>query len=369
MYSNQNDHFYMAEALRQAKKGEYSVRVNPRVGCVIVKDGKIIGCGYHAHQGHPHAEINALNSIKNNDTADATAYITLEPCLHYGRTPPCVDALIKAELNRVVVAMTDPNPLVNGKGLEKLNKQGIKISSNILENEARELNKGFIKRLTRKLPYITTKSAISLDGVIALANGESKWITSEQARYDAHKLRARSCAILTGVGTVIADDPKLTVRLSEDGNDYLNPTRVILDTNFSIPLGANVLKEPGRTLIYTCSENVEKQNALHSKNVEIVNINKCGRHVDILAVMQDLAEREINEVLVESGPTLMGVLIENSMIDEMIIYMAPHLLGAGNIGIANLTKLKNIKDRIQLNIIETSIIGEDLKIKANPIYK
>jgi len=358
----------MAEALRQARKGEYSVRINPRVGCVIVKGGEIIASGFHARHGQAHAEINALNSAKENSEG-ATTYITLEPCAHQGNTPPCVEALAQAKISRVVIAMQDPNPLVNGKGLEKLNQHGIETSCNILEKEAKELNKGFIKRITTNLPYITTKSAISIDGKTAIASGESKWITGDEARYDVHKIRARSCAILTGVDTVIADDPLLTARLSNtDARELVQPTKVILDTNLRTPLNAKILQPPGKVLIYTCSNDKEKLAALHIENVEVILVEEVDGAVDIESAMQNLASRCINEVLVEAGSTLIGKFVEKSMVDEMIVYIAPHLLGNSEYGLANLSNITSMQDRINLEIVDNKIIGRDIKITAKPRF-
>ena len=358
----------MAEALRQARKGKFSVRINPRVGCVLVKGEKIIASGFHACYGQAHAEINALNNAKEK-TEGATAYITLEPCSHQGNTPPCVEALVQAKIFRTVIAMQDPNPLVNGKGLEKLNQHGVKTSCNVLEKEAKELNKGFIKRITTNLPYITTKSAISIDGKTAIASGESKWITGDDARYDAHKIRAQSCAIVTGVDTVIADDPLLTARLSNtETRELVQPTRVILDTNLRTPLGAKILKPPGKVLIYTCSTDEERAAALRNENVELIFVNQIDSAVDIELAMQNLASRGINEVLVEAGPTLIGKFLEKSMVDEMIIYLAPRLLGNSEYGLSNLSAIKSVQDRIDLEIVDNKIIGRDIKITAKPKF-
>ncbi len=363
-----NDHFYMAEALRLARKGEYSVRINPRAGCVIVKNEKIIGSGYHVVYGQSHAEVNALDSVKES-AEGATVYVTLEPCAHQGNTPPCVEALIHSKVARVVAATEDPNPLVNGKGLKKLQEHGIEISCNVLKKEAQELNKGFFKRITTHLPYITTKSAISLDGKTALASGESMWITGEEARYDVHKLRARSCAILTGVGTVVADDPQLTSRLSEDDSKGLvQPIKVILDSTLRIPLTANVLHSTSNVIIYTLSQDEDKLRALQKENIEVLQVEKFKGHVNIEMVMRDLANRGVNEVLIESGPTLIGNFIESSMVDEMIIYLAPQLLGCSDFSLANIYSITSMQDRIDLKIIENKMIGRDIKLTTKPKF-
>ena len=358
----------MAEALRIARNGEFSVRINPRVGCIIVKEGNVIGSGYHARYGEAHAEVNALNNAKEN-TEGATAYVTLEPCAHQGNTPPCVEALAQAKISRVVVAMQDPNPLVNGRGLQKLKQQGIETSCNILENEAHDLNKGFIKRIKTNLPYITTKSAISIDGKTAITSGESKWITGEEARYDVHKIRARSCAIITGISTVIADNPLLNARLSNiDVRELVQPIRVILDSTLQIPSNAKILQPPGKVLIYTCNKDKEKSATLHNNNVEVILAEEVDDTVDLEFIMHNLANRGINEVLVEAGPTLIGKFLKKSMVDEMIIYIAPHILGNSKYGLANITEIKSMKERVDLDFVENKIIGRDIKLTAKPRF-
>ncbi len=361
----------MAHALRLARKGLFSVRINPRVGCVIANRGGIIASGYHARYGQPHAEINALHNAPE-DINGATIYVTLEPCAHQGNTPACAPVLAAAKVARVVAAMQDPNPLVNGKGLAYLRQHGIKTSCNVLASEAAELNQGFIKRMTLKRPYVTLKSAISLDGKTALATGESKWITNEHARLDVHRLRARSCAILTGVNTILHDNPQLTVRLSKTGlgTDLPPepPARVIIDTHLRTSPSAEILRPAGQVIIYTCCGHTEKIQALRARNAEVLEIKPAGKHVNLTDVMQDLAHRGINEILVEAGATLAGSLLEDQLVDQLIIYMAPHLLGHTSRGLVKLPAINTMQDRIDLQIANVKFVGNAIKIQAKPIY-
>ncbi len=365
-----NDHAYMAEALRLAQKGLFTVRVNPRVGCVLVKQGKIIGSGYHARHGQSHAEVNALNSATEN-VENATAYVTLEPCTHQGNTPPCVEPIVAARVARVVVATRDPNPLVNGKGLEYLKQHGIETRCHVLEKDAQELNRGFIKRIIANQPYVTVKTAISMDGRTALTSGESKWITGEHARLDVQKLRASSCAILTGIETILYDDPSLTVRLSRQDlgieEEFEQPARVILDTSLRFPETAKVLKSPGKVIVYTCSDNDEKSTALRRRNVEVTRVNMSANRVELESVMHDLASRGINEVWTEAGATLTGSLLEQNLVDKMIIYMAPCLIGDSDRGLARLSSITTMRDQMALKIEETRFVGNDIRITAKPL--
>jgi len=360
----------MAEALRLAQKGLFTVRVNPRVGCVLAKQGKIIGGGYHVRHGQSHAEINALNGATEN-VENATAYITLEPCAHQGNTPPCVESIVAAKIARVVVATMDPNPLVNGKGLAYLKQHGIKTRCHVLEKDAQELNKGFIKRITANQPYVTVKTAISMDGRTALTSGESKWITGEHARLDVQKLRARSCAVLTGIETILYDDPSLTVRLSKQDleieEEFEQPARVILDTNLRLPETAKVLKFPGKVIVYTCSDDDEKTAALQRRNVEVARANMSANRIELKSVMYDLANRGINEVWTEAGATLTGSLLEQNLVDEIVIYMAPCLLGDSDRGLARLSSITKVRDRMALKIEETRFVGSDIRITAKPL--
>ncbi len=363
-----NDHAWMAEAIRLAQKGLYTTRANPRVGCVIVKEGNAIARGYHAFPGRHHAEINAINNATES-IENAVVYVTLEPCVHDGKTPPCVESLVAAKVGRVVAATEDPNPLVNGKGLAYLSRHGIETHCNVLQKEALELNKGFIKRMHTNRPYVTVKSAISLDGKTALASGESKWITGEPARLDVQKLRARSCAILSGIGTILADDPRLTVRLSKESlgleEEPEQPLRVVLDTDLRIPESAKALHALGKTIIYTCSNDAQKVDRLQDKNVEVVTLEQT-KLLGLAEVMHDLGGRGINEVLVEAGATLVGSLLDQGLVDEMIVYMAPHLIGEAGRGLANLPLITDMQDRLAMRVKDISVIGDDIKLKARP---
>ncbi len=370
MNKNTNDEAYMAEALQLATSGLYTTRTNPRVGCVIVKNDEIVGRGYHVSPGAPHAEVMALESTK--DTEDATVYVTLEPCSHHGKTPPCTEALVAAKVSRVVAAITDPNQVVNGKGIEYLQNHGIKAEVNLLAGEASELNKGFFKRMQSAKPYVTVKSAISLDGKTALQSGESKWISCEQSRTDVQKLRARSCAIMTGIDTVLADDPNLTVRItpSELGikSAFQQPKRIILDTDLRISPNAKVLQNGEEVLIYTCADENEKSNVLKRSSIEVIQIKKTNGHVDLEAVMNDLGSRGYNEILIEAGATLVGSLLEHKLVDEMIVYMAPHMMGNASLSMASLDSIQNMQDRIEFDYCQIRKIGIDIKLQLIPKY-
>lgn len=363
-----NDHACMAEAFRLAEKGLFSVRKNPRVGCVIVRDDNIIARGYHARAGGPHAEIDAL-AHATESVDRATVYVTLEPCAHEGKTSPCTEALVQAKVGRVVAAIQDPNPLVDGRGLARLRQQGIETRCDVLQKEALELNKGFFKRMQTGRPYVTVKSAISLDGKTALARGESRWITGGPARRDVQRLRARSCAILSGIGTVLADDPQLTVRLSGEALGLSQapeqPLRVVLDTGLRIPETARLLHAPGRAILYTCSQDAQKVAALQGEHVEIVALKQ--RPPDLAEVMQDLGSREINEVLVEAGATVVGSLLKLGLVDEMIIYIAPHLIGESGRGLAELPLISSMQERLGVVIEDVTVIGDDIRLRARPV--
>ncbi|MCY4641854.1 MAG: bifunctional diaminohydroxyphosphoribosylaminopyrimidine deaminase/5-amino-6-(5-phosphoribosylamino)uracil reductase RibD [Gammaproteobacteria bacterium] len=367
MPSELNDHACMAQAIRLAKKGLYTARVNPRVGCVVMKEGRMVGQGYHALAGQPHAEINALRNASES-VENSTVYVTLEPCAHQGKTPPCVESLVSARVRRVVAAILDPNPLVNGKGLAYLNHNGVETHCNVLEQDALEINKGFILRMRTGRPYVTVKSAVSLDGKTALANGRSKWITGQSARLDVQKLRARSCAILSGIGTVLADDPLLTVRLPAEhlGLDEApeQPLRVILDTDLSIPESARVLQAPGKAVVYTGSKDIQKIDRLRSKHIDVV-IQGSGS-LELAEVLHDLGQRGINEVLVEAGATVVGSLLDHGLVDEMVIYLAPHLIGDTGRALARLPLITDMQNRLAMQIDDISVIGQDIRLKARP---
>ena len=357
---SQQDSEFMLQALQLAKRGMYTTKPNPRVGCLLVKDNKIIAEGWHVRAGQGHAEVEALK--KTQDAQGATAYVTLEPCSHYGRTAPCAEALIKANVARVVVAMQDPNPLVAGKGLALLEQAGISVSCGLMEAEAKELNKGFVTRMQTGKPYILSKLAMSLDGRTAMASGESKWITSSHARQDVQKLRAVSGAVLTGVDTVLADDPGMNVRLQ--GVDVEQPMRVILDSSLRTPLTVKLLTLPGRTVILTCSEDKMKVQALQQAGAEVYRLtaNQQGR-LDLETVLKFLAEQQLNDVLVEAGSVLNGALMEQGLIDECVVYMAPSILGASGRGLFAMPNVSVMADKKQLQLLDVRKVGVDLRLR------
>ncbi len=353
------DHIHMAHALRLAERGLYTTTPNPRVGCVIVRDDRVIAEGYHERAGLPHAEVVAL-SATGERARGATAYVSLEPCSHHGRTPPCADALIQAGVARVVAAMEDPNPQVKGQGLARLRAAGIETACGLLEGEARELNIGFVSRMTRGRPWLRIKTAASLDGRTALNNGVSQWITSEAARRDGHRWRARSCAVMVGVGTLLADNPRLTVR---DVASSRQPLRIVVDRDLQIPLDAAVL-EGGNALVATAQRHNEKTAQLEERGVTVVHIPGPNGKVDLAALMRELAGRELNEVLVESGNRLNGALLQAGVVDELIVYLAPHLLGDSARGMFDLGVLTALDQRRELDVREVRRIGPDLRIVA-----
>lgn len=358
------DHVYMSQALRLAEQGLYTATPNPRVGCVIVSDGTVVGEGWHARAGEPHAEILALRQA-GALAKGATVYVTLEPCNHYGRTPPCADALIESGVARVVAAMQDPNPLVAGEGLKKLQAAGIQVTSGLLEQEARELNKGFVARMTRGTPWLRMKTASSLDGKSALNNGVSQWITGAAARQDVHRLRARSCAILTGIGTVLADDPQLNVR---DVDTSRQPLRVVLDSRLGMPPNAKILMG-GNLLIVTAVHDQARQEKLQAHGAEVLLLAGTSGQVDLKRTLEMLAQHGINEVMVEAGGTLNGALIAADLVDELVMYMAPMLLGDKARGLFGLPELTAMGGRRELHVRDVRMVGRDLRICARLLDK
>ncbi len=354
------DSLWMAQALHLAELGLYGTSPNPRVGCVIVRDGKCVGIGWHRRAGEAHAEVHALKAA-GELARGATLYVTLEPCSHYGRTPPCAEALIKAGVSRVVAAMQDPNPEVAGAGLALLHKAGIEVASGLMEAEARALNAGFYARMTRGTPWLCSKIAMSLDGRTALANGKSQWITGAAARKDVQHWRARSCAVLTGIGTVLADDARLNVRSIETSRQ---PLRVVLDSQLRIPLDAQVLNptDAGATLIYTAIADEDKIARLRNLGVTVAVMPDSNGQVALPAMLQDLALRGCNEVLVEAGNILNGALLKAGLIDQLLLYIAPQLLGDTARGMARLGELQSLEQRIALKWQDVRQLGEDLRI-------
>ena len=353
-----DDYRHMARALTLSRRGLTSTDPNPRVGCVLVKDGTLVGEGWHARAGEAHAEVIALDAAGAR-ARGATAYVTLEPCCHYGRTPPCTDALLNAGVIRVVAAMADPNPQVAGRGLDLLRAAGVVVDCGLLEAEARALNPGFIQRMTTGRPWVRVKLAMSLDGRTALASGESQWLTGEAARQDVQRLRARASAILTGIGTVLADDPSLNVRLPEATRQ---PLRVILDSELRTPPTARTLRLPGSVLIFTAVADPAAQEPLRAAGADIVVAPHTGQGLDLHAVMAELARRECNELQVECGPTLAGALLQAGLLDELIIYLAPLLLGDKARGLFQLPELMRMSERTELEILDMRAVGRDWRL-------
>jgi diaminohydroxyphosphoribosylaminopyrimidine deaminase/5-amino-6-(5-phosphoribosylamino)uracil reductase len=354
-----DDHRFMARALELAERGLYTTMPNPRVGCVIALEGVAVGEGWHEQAGGPHAEINALQAA-GTAARGATAYVTLEPCAHHGRTPPCVDALIAAGVARVVAAMQDPNPQVAGRGLARLGDGGMAVASGLLENEARELNIGFVSRMTRGRPWVRIKLAASLDGKTALINGRSQWITGGAARRDGHRWRARACAILTGIGTVKDDDPQLTVR---ELSVSRQPLRVVVDSRLETPLSARVLQEGG-VLIAAAHEHRERMRALEDKGAEVIVLPNGGGKVELGELLRELARRGVNEVHVEAGDKLNGSLLRENMVDELVLYLAPHLIGDAARGMFDLPELTDLSGRRNLEIRDLRMVGTDVRLVA-----
>lgn len=356
-----NDLSFMRAALEEAALAMFSTSPNPRVGCVIVKNGQVLGKGHTQPPGQSHAEVRALQdaAAQGHDVRGATAYATLEPCSHFGRTPPCADALIRAGIGRVVTAVSDPNPLVAGQGLERLRAAGIQVVSGVLEDEAREMNIGFFSRMQRGRPWVRMKAAASLDGKTALHDGRSQWITSGAARDDGHWWRARACAILTGIGTVQQDDPQLTVRAIKTSRQ---PQRIVVDSRLEIDPGARIL-EGGGTWIVTAVNDSKKAASLEAAGAQVIVLpDSCGK-VDLRALMLELGKRHINELHVEAGFKLNGSMIRQGCVDELLLYLAPSLLGDAQ-GLFNLPAPASLDDRRMLRFHQVERIGQDLRILA-----
>jgi len=365
MPSTQTHHHWMAEALRQARKGLYSTPPNPRVGCVIVVDGKMLAAGWHEYTGGPHAEVNAIGSADIPPGADF--YVTLEPCSHHGKTPPCVDALIAVKPARVIVAMQDPNPQVGGLGLEKLRAHGIEVTTDVLAAQARELNRGFIKRMEQGLPFVSIKMASSLDGRTALKNGTSKWITAAPARHDVQLQRAQASAILSTAQTVLDDDPSLNLRLSREDLgqtcDVRHPVRVLVDSNLRLSGDEKIFSTTGQVWIYTLNQNTEKKGRLVDRGAKLIEvISSSAGHVCLTAMLQDMAKRGINQVHTECGQRLAGELINLQLADQIVLYLAPHLLGSEARGVFDLGELTAMDQRKTCTLRDTRQVGDDLRL-------
>lgn len=370
-----NDQQYMQRAIALAKEGLYTTSPNPRVGCVLVRDGRVIGEGFHLRAGEGHAEVNAIAHAvaEVGDVTGATAYVTLEPCSHTGKTPPCCDALINAGIQRVVVAMQDPNPLVAGNGQRRLRTAGVDVEVGIMEAEARALNPGFIKRMETGLPWVRAKLASSLDGRTAMASGESQWITGAPARSDVQRLRAQSCAIVSGVDTVILDNAALTVRADQLGFPDAKaqmiarrqPLRVILDSTLRLPASSAILSQPGHTIVVAAVENLEARKALEAQGAEVMLLPGQSDRVDLAKVLKVLGEAQCNEVLVEAGATLVGAFWQRQFIDALTVYMAPTLLGSEARPLMNLP-FQRMSQQQRLVIESITPIGDDWRIDARP---
>ncbi len=356
------DHAFMERALALTAKGRDTATPNPNVGCVIAKGGRIIGEGWHERAGEPHAETRALAACRESPEG-ATAYVTLEPCAHQGRTGPCTERLIAAKVARVVAAMEDPFPEVSGRGFARLREAGIQVESGLMAAEAEEAHRGFLSRIRRGRPWLRVKAASSLDGRVALANGESRWITGEEARRDVHALRARSCAVLTGIGTVLHDDPQLNVRHVPCTRQ---PRPVLIDSRLEVPLEAKILQgEP--PIIFTVAEAAEKRHRLADMGAEVVDAPvdpaKTGK-TDLMAIARMLGDRGFNEVTAETGGNLMGSLLASGVVDELVIYYAPMIIGNSGQGLFALPEIMSLSEALRPRIVDVRSVGHDLRVTA-----
>ncbi len=368
LFSHQH---WMALAIQQAEKGRYSTHPNPRVGCVIVKQNQLLATGFHEYAGGPHAEINALSQL-DEDARGCTVYVTLEPCSHTGRTPPCADALVQAGPDSVVIAMQDPNPLVAGNGVKKLEQAGINVISGILETQSRQLNRGFIKRMLQKRPWLRVKMASSLDGRSALSNGVSQWVTGPDARRDVQKLRAQSSAILSTARTVIADDASLNVRLERQALaqqvEVRQPVRLILDEGLLLTGKESLFTIESPLWIFTAqSDQTYTQRFSRLPHVRVIELQPQAQgFIDLAELMDYLAQQEINEIHTECGAALAGALLKQELVDELVLYMAPSLLGTQSRGLFDLGEISIMSDKLNLKIEDVRRIGDDIKITAIP---
>jgi diaminohydroxyphosphoribosylaminopyrimidine deaminase/5-amino-6-(5-phosphoribosylamino)uracil reductase len=352
------DRAAMARAFELARNGQYTTDPNPRVGCVLVRDGRVVGEGWHVRAGQPHAEPNAL-AAAGEAARGATAYVTLEPCNHHGRTPPCTGALLAAGVARVVYALEDPNPTTAGRGAALLREHGVTVQAGLMAEASEALNSGFLRRMRGGLPWVRVKLAASLDGRTALAGGESRWITSKPARQDVQHGRAASSVILTGVGTVLTDDPALNVRIPDSDRQ---PLRVVLDSRLRTPSDARVINREGQVLVIGVHEDAARRQSLERQGVEVAIVAARDGRPDLTAVLQLLAARGANEIWVEAGATLAGAFIAAGLFDELVIYMAPTLLGPDALALATLPPLQQLDQRLQLRFGEVRRVGDDLCI-------
>ncbi|AEW44613.1 diaminohydroxyphosphoribosylaminopyrimidine deaminase [Serratia symbiotica str. 'Cinara cedri'] len=364
-----SDEFYMAHAFKLARLGRFTTAPNPNVGCVIVRNGVIVGEGYHLRAGEPHAEVHALNMAKEK-AQGATAYTTLEPCSHYGRTPPCTDALVAAGISRVVSAIQDPNPRVTGRGLQQLRKAKIEVHYGLMSAEAEAINIGFLKRMRTGLPYVQLKLAISLDGRTAMASGQSQWISSSQARQDVQYLRAQSASILSTSATILADNPALTVRWNELDTKIQNlypqknlrqPWRIILDSQNRVTPQHRVVQQPGTTWL----ARLKPDKQVWPKNVEQLIFPAYNHGINLMTLMMQLAKRQVNSIWIEAGPKLSGSLLQSGLVDELIVYIAPKLLGDHSRGLCHLTGVEQLADAPEFIFNNIKQVGPDLRLKLS----
>ncbi|MEQ4512023.1 MAG: bifunctional diaminohydroxyphosphoribosylaminopyrimidine deaminase/5-amino-6-(5-phosphoribosylamino)uracil reductase RibD [Dickeya sp.] len=365
-----SDEFYMARALELARRGRFTTAPNPNVGCVIVRDGEIVGEGYHQKAGEPHAEVHALR-MAGDKARGATAYVTLEPCSHHGRTPPCADALVAAGVARVVAAMQDPNPQVAGRGLHRLQQAGIAVQHGVLMDQAEKINRGFLKRMRTGFPYVQLKLGASLDGRTAMASGESQWITSPQSRQDVQRFRAQSAAILSSSATVLADDPSLTVRWSELDTDtqrlypqsaVRQPVRVIVDSQSRVTPHHRLVSQPGQTWLARVSQDAQSW----PDGVEQLTMPLHGGGIDLVALMMTLGKRQINTVWVEAGAHLAGALLQAGVVDELIVYLAPTLLGDAARSLCVLPGVEQLSQAPLFDMTDVRQIGPDVRLTLKP---
>lgn len=352
------DRAAMARAVELARRGLYTTDPNPRVGCVLVRDGEVVGEGWHERAGGPHAEPAAL-AVAGERARGATAYVTLEPCSHFGRTPPCTDALIAAGVARVVYAQDDPNPEVSGRGAARLREHGIQVESGLLADAAATLNPGYFRRRRDGMPYVRVKLAASLDGRTALAGGESRWITSQTARTDAQYGRARSSAIVTGIGTILADDPALNVRIPESNRQ---PMRVILDSRLRTPSDSRVIQREGTVLVLGVQDDEARRRSLECQGVQVEIVPARAGRPDLRAVLKLLAGRGANEVWVEAGAVLAGAFVAEGLFDELVLYLAPTLLGPDARALVQIPPLPQLDARLKLRIADIKTVGDDLRL-------
>ncbi len=361
---NMDETMYMQLALTLAKSAKGQTGVNPLVGAVVVKEGRIVGTGVHLRQGEAHAEVHALN-MAGIHTEDSTVYVTLEPCSHVGRTPPCAHRLIKDKVKRVVIATLDPNPVVTGNGVKLLRDAGIEVEVGLLQHEARQMNEVFNKYITKKLPFITLKAAMTLDGKIGTVNGDSRWISGEPSRLEVHRYRHEHQAIMVGIGTVIADNPQLTTRMQVEGS---NPIRIVVDSMLRIPLDANVIQDrQAKTIIVTTKDcDPNKKLALLNEGIEVIEVN-AGNQVDLKQALHFLAKKEISSILVEGGATLAGAMMERQLVDKFILYIAPKIVGGDKApSILKMKGILNMSNAITFDNIGYEQVGNDMRFIGYP---